>query len=385
MNSTGPTKRFIVAPVKLLLMICLLWVVYVLISRLRLSYFQFEIDDILLMQLTLLVPLSALIAFLLVKLRLVSFEDHRFYRYQLRDDYIWLSIIMIAIVFICDIAINGVPALADTPEQLNNQRLSVRIPFLYSFSFALAKVLAVYLLLENGSRNRVLPIATICGIIVAQGMLTVSRGAVISFFIPIAICIFLKIRNRIKWPLGIVAFIMMLELFSAAGKFREGGAFSIIEYGGFGKDVYEPLAWLWGYVFVNIDNLALIASSIHDFEFKTIFNFSPTFWMFTGREITADADLPYITKFNLSTGYGYLVYDFGLWGAVIFTASLLYIYSYVHTRAKRSLNWLVCNVFMIYGMVMFPITNLFIISSSLMIILAIFMVSKFVCTANESN
>jgi oligosaccharide repeat unit polymerase len=160
---------------------------------------------------------------------------------------------------------------------------------------------------------------------VSYAVLVVSRGLILEvliYFVFGSILIarrknkrFTIRRKHVLWMASIWA------LFFVYGEWRQGGDFSISEYG---EMLIESnaIAWFFGYFLVNYDNLALII--MEGFSNNSLTNvFGPFLQTLQIMHYEQIDDYTYVGRFNLGTALRPYVIDFGPWlGGVAFTILL---------------------------------------------------------------
>lgn len=152
-------------------------------------------------------------------------------------------------------------------------------------------------------------------------ILVVSRGLILEILIYFAFAYILisyrkyskfRIRSKHVFP-----FIAIWLIFVIYGEWRQGDDFSISEYGGMLIDS-NAIAWVFGYFFVNLDNLALVI--MENFKNDSITNvFGPLLQSLQILDYKEIDDYPYVGKFNLGTALRPFVIDYGPWlGGIAF-------------------------------------------------------------------
>ncbi|MDC1535467.1 oligosaccharide repeat unit polymerase [Gammaproteobacteria bacterium] len=259
---------------------------------------------------------------------------------------------LIATIFLIDMVLYGIPLFTINLGSaiLNDTRTSARLPILFTFahSWVLITVIACSMLVFS---NRIAKkwLSMIIILYTFHSILMFGRGSVIYMFAAILLCFFIfsKRTNLSKIMIVILPISLILILFSLAGTLRQSLGegdnlipFSVVEYGLFKPYTPEFISWLYGYAVINFDNLILC---IRDFEsrgevgFKTLLNFAPSFigellnLEYSSRAVDGLQSLPYVGRFNLTTAYGSIGYDYGwmgVFGYSFFIFSLLPIAFY---------------------------------------------------------
>lgn len=361
------------------------WILYIIINRLRLSDLQIDWDDLDLFKLILLIPLSSIFfifcinIFSILRLK-ISKKCKVFYKSYISNSKCLLVLLLVIILLVFDLVFNGVPLfLGESPEELNALRLDIRIPFVYSFSIVSLNVLIIFLLFNKYSFYRNILLLTAITFYISHAFLMVARGSVVYLACSISLYYLIYYKTKVRFSkffTVLAGFIVLLILFDLAGEYREGSDFSIHDYGKFSKDIPASIAWLWGYVIVNLDNLVVILNDEHDFSFKMLQNFSLTIFSLLGNDVTDYQDLPYIGRFNLPTGFGFVAYDFGYFGILAFTTIVFLFLNLVKKMSYGSIGWSVAYIFFIEGILIFPVSNWFISSRGFLFILSIIFLSK---------
>ena len=149
----------------------------------------------------------------------------------------------------------------------------------------------------------------------------VSRGLILEILIYfIFALILISYRKNYVFRLNIrhiFLLLMIWVLFFLYGEWRQGEEFSISEYGGMLVES-NFLAWIFGYFFVNFDNLALII--MENFQNGSATNvFGPLLQTLQIIDYKEVDEYLYVGKFNLGTALRPFVIDYGPWfGGVTF-------------------------------------------------------------------
>lgn len=151
------------------------------------------------------------------------------------------------------------------------------------------------------------------------------------------------------------AFIVIVSLFVAFGEWRQGEDFNAAEYGEMISDS-NALAWVFGYFFVNFDNLALIIQEKYTNQSSSnVFgSILQTLQIVKYEEVD---DYLYVGKFNLGTALRPFVLDFGVvFGGVVFSVIWI-IYVLVQNVCKYASNRYSILLLIAYTAFCFPITS----------------------------
>lgn len=360
------------------------WILYVCLNRLRLSELQVDWNIFDFIKIIAIVPFASIIFYCIENIFDISFKNKT---YQIKNSTISnfriFNVLMIIIILLTiDLIINPIPLfVAKSPEELNKLRLEIRIPILYSFSLISLNVLIIFLLFKKSTLTRNTLIISAIIFFIFHSTIMAARGSVIYLLCSIVVYYLIYFKSNYKFIIYFIIinfFIISLYLFDIAGTFREGADFSIHEYGKFSTDIPSSIAWLWGYVIVNLDNLVLILNDEHMFSNKMLQNFSITLFSLLGYDTSSYQDLPYIGRFNLPTGFGFIAYDFGYFGVIIFMIVLFISLNLVKKMSNFSIEWRVGYIFFIVGILIFPISNWFISSRGILTILSVIILSKLI-------
>ena len=258
-------------------------------------------------------------------------------------------------ILILDLFLNGVPLFsAGQGEKIVNEvRLAVRIPVVYSIAHQLVLVGLIGLALcksSGGKKIKIYLLAFFLGYVI-HAVLMVSRGtlsyAVVAIFLSYLFAspsaLITKSRKLI------IPFVVFMIAFAVAGVLRQSDpssqSFSIIEYGLFPEWLPNTIAWFYGYVVIGIDNLIMCVRDFNlvgEFRGKSIQNFSPAFYNMVFldstdlKDITLTQTMPYVGKFNLVTAFGFFAFDTGWLGVYSFSMfSYLLIPALFRARLKN--------------------------------------------------
>jgi oligosaccharide repeat unit polymerase len=326
------TQRY---QVKLIWGVNLLWSSLLTINRTRLSELQIDwsLSEQILISLLIFIP--SIFTFLLIQsssTRSYSLEstvdgDSRGFESESISKAITVIIVLAALIFLVDFILHGIPILNLNLGSviLNESRLSVRIPILYSLAHYLVLVATIassILFFSKKSTSKLLWILVFLYVVV--NILHFGRGTLIVFSAVIAICYYIFSPKSLvrKAAITIGPIFFMFIVFSILGNFRQnqGVEFGIIEYGNFDAGTFELVAWIYGYAVINFDNLILC---IRDYDlrdyvgYKTLLNFAPAFigeilnLEYASTSVDGVQTLPYVGRFNLPTSFGTFGYDYG--------------------------------------------------------------------------
>ncbi len=152
-------------------------------------------------------------------------------------------------------------------------------------------------------------------------ILVVSRSFLLEIFFYVGLTSFLlsfrlekKALILVKVAAGLIAVIV---LFVVYGEWRQGSSFNISSYGQM-LNQSRSVAWIFGYLLVNFDNLALIImDSYKNYSLTNVFG--PLLQTLQITPFQSLNDYPYVGAFNLGTALRSYFLDFGPWiGAAIF-------------------------------------------------------------------
>jgi oligosaccharide repeat unit polymerase len=364
------------------------WIAYACVNRLRLSDLQIDWSVIDFFKIILIFPVSTLIFYIIqLPRRQVNANEISFKTSQISIKKSFVVFVMVTSLLTMDFLVNGIPVLmASSSTELNDLRVGIRIPFFYTFSIISMNVLIIFLLFNKSTLKNMLLILLCIFFFILHSYLVAARGSAVYLLVGIGLYFILyhRISFAKKYILLFFCFILTIIFFDIAGSYREGQDFSIQDYGGFSSDLPSPVAWLWGYIVVNLDNLVIILNDSHSvFENKVLNNFSLTFFSSQGYDVSKFQDLPYIGRFNLSTGFGAVGYDFGYLGVVVFASLLLVFFNGLKKLSFYSLEWRVAYIFFTEALLIFPIGNWFLTSRGILIAISIWMISRFILVKRE--
>jgi hypothetical protein len=200
--------------------------------------------------------------------------------------------------------------------------------------------------------------------LVAYNTLLVSRGIIVHFALFWGIA-YLLISQGSIWKKSffiLLLSLLVLILFGFAGDLRQGSEFKIKDYGAFIVDLPSFLYWIYGYVVINLDNLVLILRTDYAEEYsKMLVNFSPKIYNFFN-EVPEDYDtLPYVGRFNLPTGFGFILYEYNSSVVIlfIFFITVFVKLSLRHLRGDVYVSFI--SAYIIMGYFLLPVKNIFIV------------------------
>lgn len=260
------------------------------------------------------------------------------------------------LLLIYEISITGIiPIIMDN---IGEARLEYGLPGIHVVSEAFLKLafyFSVYLLVivKNKSyKNKSIIVLTILYFVI-----TFSRSGLMQ------IGLFSMIIYTMRAGGGLVqlntkkalALVSLLLVFSLLGNIRQGEDFNINEYTA-SKIDNSAVNWLYGYYFVNFDNLAL--SIVEDpiyFEGKRSFMFLT---QLLGNKLSQEDfdDYSYIGRVNLGTGFRDFTLD---WGMVLGTGALsflVFVYMFFMNSIQTDLYTLYKCLFLTY-VALFPMVN----------------------------
>ena len=333
----------------------LFWSSLLLLNRFRLSGLQIEWTHLEQILINLLIFLPSIAILYLISI-LPNNKDKFIYRTDLLQGIsdhqaeavkkvVILMIVIISTIFTIDLIIYDAPlfSLSLGSAYLNDARTDARLPILFTFahSWVLITVIACAMIFfsKGIARNWLYLIVSFYTL---HSILMFGRGSIIYMLAAIMVCFFIFSRRKPfqKIFITIAPVFGILILFSLAGTLRqslgqEGDLipFSVVEYGLFKENTPEFISWLYGYAVVNIDNLILCIRDFYvrdEIGFKTILNFAPSFLgellnlEYSSRAVDGLQSLPYVGRFNLTTAYGSIGYDYG-WLGVFFYSFYFFI------------------------------------------------------------
>lgn len=387
--------------VKLIWGVNFLWSSLLTINRTRLSGLQIDwsLSEQVLISLLIFIP--SIFTFLLIQSSSVRSDSLRSITYGASRSFESGPILKAAriltalavLIFIVDFILHGIPILNLNlgSSVLNESRLSVRMPILYSLAHYLVLVATIassILFFSKETTSKLLWVLVFLYVIV--NILHFGRGTLIVFFTVIAICyyIFSPKSSVKKVAITIGPILFMFAAFSVLGNLRQnqGAEFGIIEYGNFDESTFELVAWIYGYAVINFDNLILC---IRDYDlrgyvgYKTLLNFSPAFigeilnLEYASTSIDGIQTLPYVGRFNLPTSFGTFGYDYGWLGVYGYSFFILLLIPLLLPSAFRRMTYIssILLVYLSLSYLFLPVTN-FIFSSRFMLFLLSLIIIK---------
>jgi len=302
-------------------------------------------------------------------------------------------IVLIALIFLVDFILYGIPILniSKGSEILNESRLSVRIPIVFSLAHSLVLVAAItssMLFFQKRTTGGWLWILIFLYTIVC--ILHFSRGSFLVFMSTIMLCYYIfspKTWLR-KVVITISPIFFILILFSIVGDIRQNQdvKFGIIEYGMFNEGVPETIAWVYGYAIINFDNLILNIRDYYlrgDVGYKTLLNFSPAFigeilnLEYASNSVDGVQNLPYVGRFNLPTSFGTFGYDYGWLGVYGYSFFIILLIPLLLRSAFRKMTF-ISSILLVYLSLsfLFLLTTNFIFSSRFILFLLSILIIK---------
>ncbi|OEF47203.1 oligosaccharide repeat unit polymerase [Vibrio splendidus] len=277
------------------------------------------------------------------------------YKVRLINFFIFLVAIGIAIYEMASTGI--VPILM---SNISESRLEYGLPFLHVVSEGFLKLsfyMSVYLYIVRNDKvkiNKAIIIMTI-----AYFLITFSRSGLMQ------VGIFFIIINAINKGEGfleispkktLLAFFLVVS-FSVLGGIRQGEEFSINDYTASKVD-NQAINWLYGYYFVNLDNLALSVSKddvSYDYKRSLLF----VSQLLGTKPTQTDLNLySYIGKLNLGTGFRDFSLDWGVYLGGIVLSILIMFYLFLLKLVRSDLSILYQALILTY-IALFPMVNRF--------------------------
>ena len=227
--------------------------------------------------------------------------------------------------------------------------------------------LASYALIVNKDKKSI-PII-IWGL--AYCLLTMTRSLLISFVLFFAI-LFLIYRNMKKEYFVLITVFVVVG-FAFLGNLREGAGFSIADYAGMRTS--STLGWLYSYVCVNFDNLALqITKGTPTYTLSYFLR--PLITTFDINVGWYDTGYMYVGHLNLGTVYRDYVCDMGQYAIFFFAITIIVLLLILYSRSQDDYVTIIRTI-LLSEIALAPMTNHFTISSFWLIILILMVLRMF--------
>jgi oligosaccharide repeat unit polymerase len=268
-----------------------------------------------------------------------------------------LSIIVAVSIAIYEMSVTGiVPILMDN---INQSRLEYSLPFIHVVSetfFKLSFYMATYLIVISKYRIKFNSLIAFTSLL--YFIITFSRSGLMQLGLFLIFIILIWKGKETLSNIRLTGFLLLLViLFSSLGSIRQEVDFSIQEYTE-SKVENSAVNWLYGYYFVNFDNLALsMKSDPVDYSGKRSFLFATQIFNTKLSKLQFN-EYSYIGKLNLGTGFRSFYLDWGLYLGAFFLGLLLLFYGFILSLIKTDLFVLYKALFLTY-IALFPMVNRF--------------------------
>lgn len=195
--------------------------------------------------------------------------------------------------------------------------------------------------------------------------LVMTRSLLISF--AIFFLIQLVIESKLKLFRCLLSILFVFLLFGFLGNLREGNDFSIVDYTGVEGNSF--FVWLYSYVCVNFDNLALQIISGYP-TYTLSFFLRPFITLFDFDFCWYDTSYLYVGHLNLGTFYRDYVCDFGEYAIFLFIVTISILLFIIYSK-KRGCYVSIAKYVVLSELALSPLTNHF-TQSSVWIVIFLF-------------
>lgn len=377
-------QNYIKNSLKPILFLIPLWFFVFIINRLKLSNLQFTWSDEAFFFILLSVPIACIcstILFLISNSK-ISFTVTLIEIKSKKVDLLLYFLISVAFILLFyEFSVGGfIPILTNN---INESRVSFGLDFYHIISEAFIKLsatISIFLLIKYGNKKYYF----LTGMVFFYFILTFSRSGIIEllFYSSIVYITVKKLTVMQTTKILFFGLIFIVLLFTILGTLRQGDDFSIIDYSEL-KINNQSLSWLYGYYFINLDNVAII----YDFA-KPTYNPSNTLEVFINTfQLDSkfewfSTEYDYIGKLNLGTFMrGYLI-DWGPTGAFITMSIFLFFVLIVYNIKHKSELAIVSGSYILTCVLLFPLTNRLNELIPLFIIISVKAFDKFIINEN---
>lgn len=264
---------------------------------------------------------------------------------------------LFAVLFVIQCFLFTPPALASDP---NTARLEWGFKYVHVLTEIVIRATVLICLGDAIVRNKLkrsdFALLMVC---LAYTMVVVSRSFLLEILIYWAGAgALIKLKKGVSlkflWRTAFLA-IALVGVFLIYGEWRQEAGFSIVDYAEMQVNS-KALAWIFGYFFVNFDNLALLLRE-HFNNGATTNLFGSLLQTLQLAKFDAVDSYLYVGKFNLGTAFRPYVLDFGGWGAGAVFVAIWTVTIMVVDYCKYSAHKYVMTLILFYIAFCLPITS----------------------------
>lgn len=261
-----------------------------------------------------------------------------------------------AIVLIGEMAITGIVPIASA--DMSQSRLEYSLPFVHVMGESFLRLsfyLSVYMIAVHKVRDRLLYLILV-GVLLYFIVIFSRSGLMQLGLFSIIIFSFGKGVSFVRFGFKKTTFfIFLIMTFSILGSIRQGADFDINEYT-YSKIDNKAVNWLYGYYFVNFDNLMLsMENDDVSYDYKRSFIFVSQ--ILGTKPSQTDLNIyTYIGKLNLGTGFRDFYLDWGAYLGTLMLSFLVMFYTLLSLLIKTRL-YILYQALLVTYIALFPMVN----------------------------